>query len=60
MNRKRIGGVAIGGIYCQDSKRFNRGILPNLSRCLKSDTHDACVVIVYETDTDNRKQKRDY
>lgn len=35
---------ALGGIYTQDSVAFNRGMLPNVSRCLKANTHDASVV----------------
>ena len=36
---------AIGGLYSNDSKKFHRGILPDCSRAIKADKHDACVAI---------------
>lgn len=39
-------GVAIGGIYTQVSAEFQRGIMQDRSRTLKSDKHDAGVVII--------------
>ena len=36
---------ALGGIYIWASSKFNRGILYGLSRCLKSDKHDAGIVL---------------
>ena len=38
-------GVALGGIYTNDSERFNRGVLPNMSRTLKSSKSDAGILI---------------
>ena len=34
-----------GGLYVSVSKRFYRGILPNLSRTLKANCNDAAVVV---------------
>ena len=36
-------GVAVSGLYTQCSKEFQRSPLKNLSRCLKSEKHDAGV-----------------
>lgn len=33
--------VSIGGVYTNDSQRFNRGVLPGLSRTLKASKSDA-------------------
>lgn len=33
------------GLYTNVSPEFDRGILPGLSRCLKSEKHDASVII---------------
>lgn len=38
-------GVAIGGIYANDSEQFNRGVMPNISRSIKAQNHDAAVLI---------------
>lgn len=38
-------GVAVGGIYANDSKDFNRGLLPNISRSIKAQNHDAAIMI---------------
>jgi DNA (cytosine-5)-methyltransferase 1 len=38
-------GVALGGIYTNDSERFKRGVLPNMSRTLKSSKSDAGILI---------------
>ena len=38
-------GVVLGGLYTNDSERFNRGVLPGLSRTLKSSKSDAGVII---------------
>lgn len=38
-------GVAVGGIYANDSKDFNRGILPEISRSIKAQNHDAAIMI---------------
>lgn len=38
-------GVAVGGIYANDSKDFNRGLLPNTSRSIKAQNHDAAIMI---------------
>ena len=35
----------VGGVYTNDSERFNRGILPGLSRTIKANNHDAAVVV---------------
>ena len=43
-NQKSIMRV-VGGMYTNDSERFNRGILPGLSRTIKANCHDAAVVI---------------
>lgn len=43
-NKKGIMRV-VGGVYANASERFNRGILPNLSRTLKANCHDAAVVV---------------
>lgn len=37
--------VAVGGLYTNDSKEFNRGVLAGISRTLKSQSHDAAVLI---------------
>lgn len=34
-----------GGLYTNSSERFNRGILPNLCRTIKANSHDAAVVV---------------
>lgn len=34
----------VGGVYTNDSERFNRGILPGLCRTIKANNHDAAVV----------------
>jgi len=34
-----------GGVYVEASTRFFHGGLPNLSRCLKAEFHDAGVVV---------------
>lgn len=36
-------GVAISGIYTKSSERFQKKGIPNLSRCLKANIHDAGV-----------------
>jgi len=38
-------GVVVGGVYSNDSNKFNRGIMPNISRSIKAQKHDASVVI---------------
>lgn len=38
-------GVAVGGIYANDSKDFNRGLLPNTSKSIKAQNHDAAIMI---------------
>ena len=35
----------VGGVYTNSSERFNRGILPNLCRTIKANSHDAAVVV---------------
>lgn len=35
--------LKVGGVYTNDSESYNRGILPGLSRTLKSQNHDAGV-----------------
>lgn len=37
-------GVLVGGLYTNNSKDFARGSLPEKSRCLKSNKHDAGVI----------------
>ncbi|WP_459905253.1 DNA cytosine methyltransferase [Enterococcus thailandicus] len=37
--------VVVGGLYTNDSKKFNRGVLTDLSRTLKSQSHDAAILI---------------
>lgn len=57
---------ATGGLYSNSSGKFQRGILPNMSRTLKSNQHDACVAVkqianVMPTKTrDNPSQGRVY
>lgn len=34
------------GVYTEDSKSFHAGLLPNISRCLKANRHDAGVLIM--------------
>lgn len=36
------------GYYANDSEAFNRGLLPDISRTIKANKADACVVIEYE------------
>lgn len=43
-NQKSIMRI-VGGVYTNDSERFNRGILPGLCRTIKANTHDAAVVV---------------
>ena len=38
--------IFLGGVYTEDSKAFHAGLLPNISRCLKANRHDAGVVIM--------------
>lgn len=38
-------GFAVGGIYANDSKDFNRGLLPNTSKSIKAQNHDAAIMI---------------
>lgn len=38
----------VGGVYTSVSAKFNRGSLVGLSRCLKSTTNDAGIMIEYE------------
>ena len=38
-------GVVVGGVYSNDSNKFNRGIMPNISRSIKAQNHDASVLI---------------
>ncbi|WP_430606426.1 C-5 cytosine-specific DNA methylase [Enterococcus sp. AZ170] len=38
-------GVVVGGLYTNDSERFHRGVLPDLSRTLKSNNSDAGILI---------------
>lgn len=37
--------IAIGDLYSNSSEKFQSGILPNMSRTLKSNQHDACVAV---------------
>lgn len=39
-----------GGVYSEASRDFQRGMLPGISRTIKAEKHDACVVemVVYE------------
>ena len=41
----RHGVMVFGGLYTNDSERFSRGVLPGLSRTLKSQNHDAAILI---------------
>lgn len=38
-------GVIVGGLYANVSERFNRGVLTGISRTLKSQNHDAAILI---------------
>lgn len=42
------------GLYCKssDNPSFIRGALPNISRAIKAEMHDAAVCVEYETDED--------
>ena len=44
----------IGGLYSNVSERFQRGILPDCSRTLKADKHDACVAIFQRPHGNNK------
>ncbi len=47
----------VGGVYTNDSPEFNRGLLPEKSRTLKAQTHDASVAIpVLTPDRLNKRQ----
>lgn len=53
---------SIGGLYSGVSESFFRGILPNCSRTLKSNKHDACVAIkqvgqIYGTEKEPNPQE---
>ena len=39
-----------GGVYLGTTSRFHRGTLPDVSRTLKANMHDAGVVVEYEED----------
>ena len=41
----RHGVMVVGGLYTNDSENFSRGVLPGLSRTLKSQNHDATILI---------------
>ncbi|MGF2138419.1 DNA (cytosine-5-)-methyltransferase [Enterococcus innesii] len=41
----RHGVMIVGGLYTNDSEKFSRGVLPGLSRTLKSQNHDAAILI---------------
>lgn len=41
----RHGVMVVGGLYTNDSEKFSRGVLPRLSRTLKSQNHDAAILI---------------
>lgn len=41
----RHGAMVVGGLYTNDSEKFSRGVLPRLSRTLKSQNHDAAISI---------------
>ncbi|MFB8725442.1 DNA (cytosine-5-)-methyltransferase [Enterococcus casseliflavus] len=41
----RHGVMIVGGLYTNDSEKFSCGVLPGLSRTLKSRNHDAAILI---------------
>lgn len=41
----RHGVMIVGGLYTNDSEKFSRGVLPGLSRTLKSQNHDSAILI---------------
>lgn len=41
----RHGVMIVGGLYTNDSEQFSRDVLPGLSRTLKSQNHDAAILI---------------
>ncbi|MUN75674.1 DNA (cytosine-5-)-methyltransferase [Enterococcus casseliflavus] len=41
----RHGVMIVGGLYTNNSEKFSRGVLPGLSRTLKSQNHDAAILI---------------
>ena len=43
--QNRHGVMVVGGLYTNDSEKFSRGVLPRLSRTLKSQNHDAAILI---------------
>lgn len=52
-------GVAVGGIYANDSKDFNRGLLPNTSKSIKAQNHDAAIMIKEATSKGYSEAKPD-
>lgn len=37
-----------GGLYVANSGEFDHGAIPNVSRTIKAQKHDAAVVVLYE------------
>lgn len=36
----------VGSVYIEQSEEFTKGLLPNISRCIKANKHDVCAVEV--------------
>ena len=51
---------AVGGLYCQSTPPFFRGVLPGLSRSLKAEMHDAAVLLAVRKEPldEQRKETR--
>lgn len=44
--------IVVGGLYYNTSPPFFRGVLPRVSRCIKSDMHPAAVLLLVKEDED--------
>lgn len=52
--------IVIGGLYYNCTPPFFRGVLPGLSRCIKSDMHPAAVLLAVRKEPldEQRKETR--
>lgn len=52
--------IVVGGLYCQSTPPFFRGVLPGISRSLKAEMHDAAVLLAVRKEPldEQRKETR--